>query len=147
MIAAWVPTGMKAGVRTVPWAVAISPVRAAPSVASGETESGHLRAPEQQAGIAIGIEPVAGFDRMRIGALHQVETAKRRDQHEQCRARQMEIGQQRVDGTEPIARRNEERGLAGKRRERAVFARGAFQQPQRRGAHCDDAPALAPGPR
>src|SRR4029077_1690582 len=30
---AWVPTGMKAGVRTTPCAVAISPTRAAPSVA------------------------------------------------------------------------------------------------------------------
>src|SRR4051794_38064517 len=31
---AWVPTGMKAGVRITPRAVAISPVRAAPSVAN-----------------------------------------------------------------------------------------------------------------
>src|SRR4051812_9395233 len=33
LIAAWVPTGMKAGVRMTPCAVVISPWRAAPSVA------------------------------------------------------------------------------------------------------------------
>src|ERR1700686_1768649 len=84
---AWVPTGMKAGVATRPWGVAISPQRAAPSVASRwnwkasgigiarfeaiknqEKRIGRipgLRA-EQQAGIAIGIEPVACRDGMCI---------------------------------------------------------------------------------
>src|ERR1700761_3196569 len=48
LIAPWVPTGMKAGVRTIPCAVAISPVRAAPSVARRLKEnrpdivSGHI---------------------------------------------------------------------------------------------------------
>jgi len=37
---------------------------------------------EQQAGVAVGIEPVAGRDRMSIGALNNVEPAERRHQHE-----------------------------------------------------------------
>jgi cation diffusion facilitator family transporter len=40
-----------------------------------------LRA-EQQAGVAVGVEPVAGRDRMSIGALNHVEPAERRHQHE-----------------------------------------------------------------
>jgi cation diffusion facilitator family transporter len=40
-----------------------------------------LRA-EQQAGVAVGVEPVAGRDRMSIGALNNVEPAERRHQHE-----------------------------------------------------------------
>jgi cation diffusion facilitator family transporter len=37
---------------------------------------------EQQAGVAVGIEPVAGRDRMSVGALNNVEPAERRHQHE-----------------------------------------------------------------
>ena len=45
---------------------------------------------------------------MRVGGLHRVEAGERRDQHEQRRARQMEVGQHRVDGAKPIARRDED---------------------------------------
>ena len=55
----------------------------------------------------------------------------------------MEIGQQDIDRAEAVARRDEDRGLAGKRRDRAVLGRGAFQQPQRGGADRDDAAAGA----
>jgi len=37
---------------------------------------------EQQAGVAVGIEPIAGRDRMSIGALNNVEPAERRHKHE-----------------------------------------------------------------
>ncbi len=37
-IAPWVPTGMKAGVRTAPCGVSITPLRAAPSVAAMRNE-------------------------------------------------------------------------------------------------------------
>jgi hypothetical protein len=40
-----------------------------------------------------------------------------------------------------VARRNEDRSLAGKRLDRAVFRGGAFQQPQRGGADGDDTAA------
>src|SRR5712692_2150732 len=119
LTAAWVPTGMNAGVRTVPCAVLISPSRARPSVLCSWNEKlGILKsatalggcrdilpAAEQQAGIAVGIEPISGVDRVGIGALHDLEAGKRRDQHEQGRARQVEICHQRVDGAKPIPRR------------------------------------------
>ena len=43
-----------------------------------------------------------------------------------------------------IARRDEQRGLAGERPDAAVLARGALEQPQRGRADRDDAPARAP---
>ena len=73
---ACVPTGMKAGVATVPCGVVISPRRAAPSMASRRRKRSDMRRrrsarlAEQQAGVAVGIEAIARRDRMRIGALH-----------------------------------------------------------------------------
>ena len=117
---ACVPTGMKAGVRISPCGVVDLAARAPRrrSRAGGRRRRRSCRPrSEQQAGIAIGIEPIARRDRMRVGALHRVEPAEGRDQHEQRRARQMEIGQQHVDRPEAIARRDEDRGVAGERPE------------------------------
>ncbi len=73
--------------------------------------------------------------------LHGVEAAERRHQHEQGRARQMEIRHQHVDRAEAIAGRDEDRRLVGERRNAAVLGRGTLQQPQRRGANSHDAAA------
>src|SRR5690606_18655362 len=82
-----VPTGMKAGVRTVPRGMESSPRRALPSVARSRNEkSSVMIGPEKQAGIAIGIESVAAPDRMGIGVLHPLQPAKGGNQHEQRRA-------------------------------------------------------------
>src|SRR5215469_3657759 len=100
LIAACVPTGMKAGVRTTPCAVAISPARAAPSVAISRNENGlainspsHAYLSEQQASVAIGVETVIAGDGMIVAAAHDLEAAECADQYEQGRTRQMEIGQ------------------------------------------------------
>ena len=53
----------------------------------------------------------------------------------------MEIGHQRVDRAEAIAGRNEDRGLAFERPDRAGFVRRAFDQARRGGADRDDPPA------
>src|ERR1700730_8669191 len=45
-----------------------------------------LVCPKQQAGVAIGIEPITAVDRMRISAQHHGEAAEGCDQHEQSRA-------------------------------------------------------------
>src|SRR6202521_3032800 len=82
------------------------------------------RATEQQAGIAVGIEPVPGLDRMRVGALHELEAGKSRDQHEQGRARQVEIRHQRVDGAELVSRGDEQRSLAAERPQHAAPVTG-----------------------
>src|SRR5262245_52409928 len=51
-MAPWVPTGMKAGVRTMPCGVAISPTRAAPSVPVRRKEKGSDIGLRYQAGTA-----------------------------------------------------------------------------------------------
>src|SRR5215475_3195091 len=91
--------------------------------------SGARSGPEQQAGVAVGIEPVASGDGMGVGALHHLEAGKRRDQHEQCRARQVEIGEHHVDGAEAIARRDKQGGLPMERFDGAVVGAGALDQP------------------
>ena len=58
----------------------------------------------QQTRIAIRIETIAAGNRMRIGALHGVEAAERRDQHEQRRARQMKIGEHQIHRREICSR-------------------------------------------
>src|SRR6266540_5743104 len=107
---------MNAGVRTTPCAVEISPRRALPSVLCTRNEKAVMpmisrptrkavlsaRAAEQQAGVAIRIEPVARLYRVGVGATHGVEPGEGGDQHEQGRARQMEIGHQRVNGAERV---------------------------------------------
>src|SRR6516165_3251636 len=120
---------MKAGVRTTPCAVAISPARAAPSLAIRRNENEPAIAAylsEQQASVAIGVKAVIVGDSVVVGAAHDIESAECADQNEQGRTRQMKIGQHRVDGAEAITGSDEQSGLTGKRRERAVIARRAF---------------------
>ena len=125
-----VPTGMKAGVSIVPCAVvdAAAPRRAvARQEREGEARSCRAAGIEQ-AGIAIGEEAIALARRhAHRRAFMRSSPAKARDQHEQGRARQMEIGQQQIDRAEAIARRDEERGLAGERRDRAARRRRRFR--------------------
>ena len=73
------------------------------------------------------IEAIARADRVGIGRLHHVEPHQRADQHEQGRARQMEIGDQPVDRPEAIAGRDEDRGVALERLDRAVLVRRRFR--------------------
>ena len=70
-----------------------------------------------------------------------VETAERRDQHEQRRARQMEIGDERVDRAEAVAGRDEDRGLALEGPDGAALVGRAFDQARRSRADRDDPPA------
>src|SRR5215471_13307881 len=138
LIAPWVPTGMKAGVRTTPWAVVISPTRAAASVAISRNEKGRAMAVylmavylmEQQASVAIRVEAIIVRDRMVVSAAHHLEPAEGADQHEECRTRQVKIGQECIDGAKTITGYDEQCRLAGKRRQRAVGGCGAFKKPQ-----------------
>ena len=54
----------------------------------------------------------------------------------------MKIGQQNIDRAKAITRRNEDRGFAAERLDRAVLGGSTFQQPQRGGADRDDAATL-----
>ena len=59
-------------------------------------------------------------------------------EHDQSRLRQMEIGDQRVNGAEFIAGGNEDAGRAGFRTELSVFAIDGFQRSDRGRADRDD---------
>ena len=99
--------------------------------------------PLDQAGVAIGKEAVAGGHRVSIGGLDPIEPGECGDQHEQGRARQVEVGQQHVDRPEPVAGQNEQSGLAGKGSDLAILGRRAFEEPQAGCPDGDDAPAGA----
>ena len=100
---------------------------------------------KQQAGIAIGVKPIAALGGMGIGALHGLKPREGRDQHEQRRTWQMEIGEENIDRAKAIARRDEDRGFVRKRLDGAVVGRGTFQQPQRGSADRDDTAAAGAG--
>ncbi|MPL73139.1 hypothetical protein SDC9_18932 [bioreactor metagenome] len=70
---------------------------------------------------------------------------QRRNQHQERRLRQVEIGHQRIGHPEAIARVDENLGGAAERAHRAVLGRRAFDQPQRGGADRDDPPARGAG--
>ncbi len=82
---------------------------------------------------------------MGIDAADPLGPHQRRDQHEQRRFRQVEIGHKPVRDVEAEPRPDEDPGHAAKRRDGAGGGGRAFDQAQRRGAHRDHAPA--PGAR
>src|SRR5271166_5155319 len=148
-----VPTGMKAGVRMTPRDVVISPSRAEPSTARTAKETSSVMPTsdllfcptDQEAGVAVGIEAITRFDRMRIGRPHALEPAEGADEHEERRARQMEIGQEGVDRAEAVARRDEDRGLAGEWPNSAALVRCGLEKASGGRADADDPPALRTG--
>src|ERR1700683_640620 len=102
-----VPSGMNAGVRMTPRGVEIAPVRAGPSRAEtvkaktsvtsvfrGRADRRSFRPPRarQQARIAVAVEAIARLDRMNVGAPDRLQPTECAGQHEQRRARQMEVG-------------------------------------------------------
>src|SRR4051794_22201429 len=71
---------------------------------------------QNQHRIAEGIEAVLLFDRELVQASHLLDTRERHHECEQRRARQVEVGQQRVDSLELEAGRDEELGATGEPR-------------------------------
>src|SRR4051794_17969956 len=104
---AFVPTGMNAGVGMSPCAVWTVPARAAPSVASrvkqvirnsvGARLQPSFDTLQNQHRIAEGVEPVLLLDRDPVEVANRIDAGECHHEREQRRARQMEVGQQRVD--------------------------------------------------
>src|SRR5579872_3593477 len=84
----------------------------------------------QQTRIAIRVEAVSRVDGMCIGAAYAFPACKCADQHEQRRAWQVEVGQKQINRAEPVAWRDEERGVAGEWLHLPAFGGRGFQQPQ-----------------
>lgn len=91
----------------------------------------------QQHGIAVGKEPVLLVNRMPIGRENAVLAGEGRNQHQQGAFWKMEIGDQGIDAADPVARENEDLGIAGKRFDRSIDNR-RFQRTQHRGPDRDD---------
>src|SRR5689334_18553306 len=79
------------------------------------------------------IEAIPRSNGMRIGGPHALEAGEGRDEHEQGRTGQMEVGHQDVDGAEAITRRDEDVGRAAEWLQ-LPGGRGALEQAQRGGA-------------
>src|SRR5881628_157286 len=115
---ACVPTGMKTGVSTTPWAVVRRPRRAAPSVASRWNVMGSITGEAwrgvsyDQHGVAVRVEAVAGCDGVVVRAQQGLAAGEGGGQEQQRRARQVKVRQQRVDHAEPVARTDGEVGNA-----------------------------------
>jgi hypothetical protein len=75
-----------------------------------------------QAAVAVGEEPIARGDGVAIGRAHALAAGEGRDQHEQSRLRQVEIGQQQVDDAETEAGQHVEPRLARPGLQRAILA-------------------------
>src|SRR5690606_10521986 len=96
----------------------------------------------EEAGVPIREETIARFDRVRVRLLDALEAGERRHEHEERRARQVEVREEKVDRLEPVARRDEEPRLAGERANPAALVGRALEEAERGGAYRDDA---APG--
>src|SRR5262245_28250631 len=99
---------------------------------------------QKKAGVAVGVKAVASCYRMGVGGLHRVEFHECRDQHEQRRSWQMEVGEHRVDRAELVAGCNEDGRLARKRVEHTRLIAGALEQTQGGRANSNDAPTSTP---
>ena len=87
--------------------------------------------------IPIAVEAIALLDGVGVGALHHVQAHQRADQHEQGRARQVEVGDEAVGRLEAIAGGDEDGGVALERPHAPRLVGGAFEQAERGGADGD----------
>lgn len=76
-----------------------------------QNEAGRLCAPENleyQHRVPVGVEAVTLRAGRRVGREHSLAPCERRDEHEQRRARKMEVGDHALDDAELVWRENEE---------------------------------------
>src|SRR5262245_5689352 len=101
---------MKAGVATSPCGVRRRPQRAPPSRASRAKEKAAATVGlEDQHRVAVAVEAVAAGERVLVGLEHGAPAGEGRDQEEQRRAGQVEVGEERID--DPEARTGPEQEL------------------------------------
>src|SRR5690606_23488379 len=78
--------------------------------------------------IAVRIEAVPFLDRDPVGPHHVLVPAERGDEHEERRAREVEVREESVDGPEPVRRADEEIGPPRSRPHGPVLARDRLQR-------------------
>ena len=95
---------------------------------------------EEQRRVAVGEEAIARGDRMAVDRPRPFEAHQRRDEHQQRRLRQVEVGHQPVGDAELEARPDEDVGLPRPGRHPARPGRRGLDQPQRRRPDRDHPP-------
>src|SRR3989344_8464422 len=83
----------------------------------------HASGRQHKHGVAVAVETVTGGVRMAVGGEYRRGAAEGAYQHQQSRAGQMEISQQRAHGPEAIAGIYKDNGLALERRQSAPLSR------------------------
>src|SRR4030095_17050681 len=102
---------MKAGVSIAPCQVVMRPSRARPSTFSSSKPKPPISGYEHR--VAVRVEAIARLDRVAVRAQDDLPPGERRHQDEQARAREMEVGDERVHAPEPLAGADE--GIGGRR--------------------------------
>ena len=95
----------------------------------------------KEAGVTVTVEAITDGYRVGVGGPNRRGSAERADQHQQCGARQVEVGEQDIDGAKGMAGRYEYRRLALESADVAASVGGALEQPKRGGPDRDDAAA------
>ena len=81
---------------------------------------------EDQHRITVTVKPVPPCDGLGVGRLGQLDAADRTHQHEECRAREVKVGQQCVERAEGVSGPDEQIGLSLEGINRAI-CRGGFE--------------------
>src|SRR5262249_55540812 len=89
----------------------------------------------EQHGIAIAVETVAAPHRLGIGAKDAFAPKEGADEHEQGRARQMEVREEGVDSAKAMAGSEEKVGVAAPWCDGAVLSRHSLECPSHRGPY------------
>ena len=142
MTVAAVPTGMNTGVCTSPCAVDRTPVRARPLVLRQRQLSTFVLSPAGRRRRSC--RNGSPGDGILVGPLHDACAKKGAHEHEERRTGKVKVGDEGVDGTEPVARRDEESGVAPIGVHDAGVVNRAFEKAHGGRADSDDSPAGLP---
>src|SRR5436190_16952525 len=137
-----VPTAMNAGVTTTPCGVANRAARAAPDVVSREKSKLTGSGSDDGHRVTVRIEAIALGDRLPVRAHREIVSGDGRDEHDQRRARKMEVRDDRVDGAQLRGRTNEDARLAAAGVDVSGVVGGALERAHGGGADCPHAAAL-----
>src|SRR5688500_4235959 len=81
-----------------------------------------LTGSEEEARVAVRVEALLLLNRVAVGGLPNGQAHQGADQHEQGRARQVEVGDESVHGLESVSRRDEDRRVAFERANDPILA-------------------------
>src|SRR2546423_6114359 len=147
-----VPTGMNAGVSTLPCGVEKTPARAAPaepaisnekSIVINPNKTAQSDGPRRSASdnrhcITIRIQSVPFGDCFLIRPHGEIVPGEGRDEHDERRTRKVKVGDQTIDGAKLVRWPNEDSGIRGLLAEDSIVTDSALQGADAGGADRPD---------